>query len=275
MTAFSASDAALEGFQVLKRHWRVAVGWALFYVVASVAVVVGGAVVSVVLVGSGALSQSAMQAVLGPAVGLLVLVAVPLVLAGGVYRLLLAPDAPGFLHLRLGGDELRLLGVWVVLAVVIAAGGFAIAFLAGGLSAAAGRWVGWPAAFLAFVGVVLVVARLSLAQAHAVGQGRFDIVGAWRLGRGKSWALVGAGVIAFCLLMLIGVVTWIVLFVVGGVLSGFHDLDLSDAESLTAHPGRYLFEALAELLLTPVFIVLAHAPVAAAYRALRRDIPPL
>jgi len=216
-----------------------------------------------------------MQAVLGPAVGLLVLVAVPLVLAGGVYRLLLAPDAPGFLHLRLGGDELRLLGVWVVLAVVIAAGGFAIAFLAGGLSAAAGRWVGWPAAFLAFVGVVLVVARLSLAQAHAVGQGRFDIVGAWRLGRGKSWALVGAGVIAFCLLMLIGVVTWIVLFVVGGVLSGFHDLDLSDAESLTAHPGRYLFEALAELLLTPVFIVLAHAPVAAAYRALRRDIPPL
>jgi len=271
MTAFSASDAALEGFQVLKAHWRVAVGWALFYVVASVAVVVAGAVVSVVLVGSGALSQSAMQAVLGPAVGLLVLVGVPLVLAGGVYRLLLAPEAPGFLHLRLGADELRLLAVWAGLAVVIALGGFAVAFLAGGLSSAVSRWIGWPAAIAGAVALWLVTARLGLAQARVLAERRIDFIGAWRLGRGRSWALVGMGVISACLLGMIGVVTWIVLFVLGGALTGFHDLSLSDAESLTAHPGRYLFEAVAELLLTPVFIVLAHAPVAAAYRELSKD----
>jgi len=36
MTAFSASDAALEGFQVLRRHWRVVLGWCLFAVLAFV-----------------------------------------------------------------------------------------------------------------------------------------------------------------------------------------------------------------------------------------------
>jgi hypothetical protein len=271
MTAFSASDAALEGFQVLKRHWRVAVGWALFYVVAAVAVVVGGAILSVVLVATGALSESAMQTALGPLVGLLILVAVPLVLAGGVYRLLLRPEAPGFLHLRIGADELRLLAVWAVLGLVIAAGGFATAFVAGGLSAAVSRWVGWPAGFAAALGVWLVVARLSLAQADTLAARSVDFVRAWRLGRGRSWALVGMGLLNACLLVLIGVVAWIALFVLGGAITGFQDLDLSDTDSLTAHPGRFLFEALAELLLTPVFVVIFHAPVAAAYKALAAE----
>ena len=268
MTAFSASDAALEGFQVLKRHWRVAVGWALFYVVAAVAVGVGGAILSVVLVATGALSESAMQMALGPLVGLLILVAVPLVLAGGVYRLLLRPEAPGFLHLRVGPDELRLLAVWAVLGLVIAAGGFATAFVAGGVSLAASRWAGVPAGIACGLALWLLVARLGLAQADALARQRIDFVGAWRLGRGKSWALVGMGLITACLLGMIGVVTWVVLFALGGALTGFQDLGLTDAESFTAHPGRFLFEALAELLLTPLFLVLAHAPVAAAYKAL-------
>ena len=34
---FSASDAALEGFQVLHRHWRVVVGWAGFNLLALLA----------------------------------------------------------------------------------------------------------------------------------------------------------------------------------------------------------------------------------------------
>jgi len=268
MTTFSASDAALEGFQVLKRHWRVAVGWAVFYVVAAVAVAVASAIVGAVLVGTGAASQEAVQAALGPIVGLLWLVATPLMLAAGVYRLMLAPDAPGFLHLRTGPDELRLLAVWAVLAVVIGVGGFATAFVAGGLSSAASRWVGWPAGIACALALWLVAGRLCLAQADVMAQRRIDFVRAWRLGRGKSWALVGMGLITACLLGMIGVVTWVALFFVGGALTGFGDLGLSDADSLTAHPGRYLFEALAELLLTPVFIILAHAPVAAAYRAL-------
>jgi hypothetical protein len=271
MTAFSASDAALEGFQVLMRHWRVAVGWALFYVVAAVAVVVGGAILSVVLVATGALSQAGMQVVLGPLVGFLVLVVVPLVLAGGVYRLLLRPEEPAFLHLRIGPDEARLLAVAIVLALVVGLGGFVVAFLAGGVSTATSGWIGWPAAAACLLGLCLVMARLSLASAEAVAEHRIDFARVWRLGRGKSWALVGTAVITLCLVGMIGVVTWVALFVVGGLLTGFGDLGLSDAEGLAAHPGRFLFEGLAELLLTPVFIVLLNAPVAAAYKALSAE----
>ena len=40
MSAFSASDAALEGFQMLRTHWRVVVGWAVFNLLALVAMIV-------------------------------------------------------------------------------------------------------------------------------------------------------------------------------------------------------------------------------------------
>ena len=40
MTDFSASDAALEGFQVLRKDWRVVVGWCLFSVIAFVGLLI-------------------------------------------------------------------------------------------------------------------------------------------------------------------------------------------------------------------------------------------
>ena len=36
MSGFSASDAALEGFQVLRKQWRIVLGWCLFSVLAFV-----------------------------------------------------------------------------------------------------------------------------------------------------------------------------------------------------------------------------------------------
>src|SRR4051794_1525815 len=40
MNSFSASDAALEGFQVIRTHWRVALGWCLFSIVGFVGLVI-------------------------------------------------------------------------------------------------------------------------------------------------------------------------------------------------------------------------------------------
>jgi hypothetical protein len=268
MPAFSASDAALEGFQVLARHWRVALGWALFYVVAAVAVVVGAAVIGVVVVELGAVRTATLQALMGPFVGLVMLLGVPLMLAAGVYRLLLRPEEPGFLHLRLGAAELRLLAVWGLLGAAIAVAGFAAAFALGVASSVASAWVAFPLALIAILAVWLLVARLSLLQATSFAEGRIRLSVAWRLTRGRTWALFGMSLISACLLGMIGVATWVVLFLVGGAISGFQDFGLSDTESLAAHPGRFVFEGVAELVLTPVFIVIAHAPVAAAYRAL-------
>ena len=40
MSSFSASDAALEGFQVIRTQWRVALGWCLFSIVGFVGLVI-------------------------------------------------------------------------------------------------------------------------------------------------------------------------------------------------------------------------------------------
>ena len=57
MAAFSPSDAALEGFQVLRRHWRVVVGWAAFNLIGPV----GGAKVLDLFAGSGAMGMEALS----------------------------------------------------------------------------------------------------------------------------------------------------------------------------------------------------------------------
>ncbi|MBS0331437.1 MAG: hypothetical protein JSS35_01595, partial [Proteobacteria bacterium] len=40
MSGFSASDAALEGFQVIRTRWRLVVGWCLFSVLSFVALLI-------------------------------------------------------------------------------------------------------------------------------------------------------------------------------------------------------------------------------------------
>jgi hypothetical protein len=273
MTTFSASDTALEGFQVLRRHWRVAAGWALFYLVSAVAAVMASAVIGVILVLTGAARQEALQAIVGPLLAILVLWAAPLILVCGVYRLLLRPEAPGFLHLRVGSDELRMLAVWLVLGVAIGLGGYLIAAVLGALSGVASLWVRIPLGVAGGVVLALAVVRLGLAQAVAFADRRLDFGHALRLGRGRSWALFGTSVIVASLIGVVFVATWVGLFLLGGALTGFSDLSLSDAESLETHPGRYLLQFAAELVLTPVFLVLAHAPVAAAYKALSAAEP--
>ena len=100
-------------------------------------------------------------------------------------------------------------------------------------------------------------------------EGGVPMLAAWRMSRGQSWRLIGMAVLVACLLAVIGIAIWVALFVVGGLLTGFTDFDLSGTESLAAHPGRYLFQIIAELVLAPVFLIIAQAPFVAVYRALK------
>jgi hypothetical protein len=267
---FSISDAALEGFQDVAKHWRVIAGWALFNLVA----LVGGCILLVILligivpfVSSQAVAQNA-----GAVLGLLVFglggLMVQVVTITGLYRLLLRPGEHGFLFLRLGRDELRVLGAmlltFVAVAPLVILGGLllaALARLSGGLSMVAAPFV-----VVAFYAVYL---RLKLAAPLAFAEGRIDLIEAWRRTRGQTWRLLGMGVLLLCLLGMIATVIWIAVFVVGGLLTGFQDLGLSDAETVLEHPGRFLFQLAAEMLLTPIFLVISQAPWAAVYRALK------
>lgn len=267
---FSISDAALEGFQDVAKHWRVIAGWALFNLVA----LVGGCILLVVLLIGVVpfVSSQAAAANAGAVLSLLVFglggVMVQVVTITGLYRLLLRPADHGFLFLRLGRDELRVLGAMVLTALAVAPlvilGGLLLAGLArisNGLSLAAA-----PLLVIAFYAVYL---RLKLAAPLAFAEGRINLLEAWRRTRGQTWRLLGMGVLLLCLLGMIAIVIWVAVFVLGGLLTGFQDLGLTDAETVVEHPGRFLFQLAAEMLLTPIFLVMSQGPWAAVYRALR------
>src|SRR5437764_10480774 len=100
MDRFSPSDAAVEGFQVLHRHWRVVVGWAGFQIVAIVALCVLMFILLFAVVPFADSRDSAGN--FGGVIGAVLLgfggLGIELIILCGLFRLLLRPDEPGFLH---------------------------------------------------------------------------------------------------------------------------------------------------------------------------------
>ena len=278
MGAFSASDAALEGFQVLGRHWRVVLGWCLFFVLAFVSLVVAATVGTFAITlasGSQAQAQS-LSAGLGSLLVVLGSLAVDAALVTALYRLMLQPGAsPQFFYLRFSRAEARLLGLW--LSVLAGTGmlfvlGYVVLSQLGRASGAAAAW-GAPVFALAVVWLLL---RLSLAGPANFATGRFGLADSWRLTRGRFWPIAGAATIMLCLLAMIGVLVWLATFVVEAAIGGFHSfapVSLSDPQALAERPGAYVFGMVAELVLGPVYWVIASAPFASIYRTLTAAEP--
>lgn len=270
--AFSPSDAAVEGFRAVGRHWRLVVGWALFNVVAFVALCVVLVVLLFAVVPFAGSRQAAGSwgAEAGAAVLGLGVLFVQLMIACGYYRLKLRPTDPGFLHLRIGADEVRVLGASLLVVIAIVPP----ALVAGGFVIMAGRVSPWAAAIVAAAGALavwLLLLRLELTPVIAFAERRISLAESWRRTRGQSWRLLGMALLLVCLIVLLAVVLWLLAFVVTGLATGFGDLGLSESETLSAHPARYVLQVGIEFLLVPVWIVIAQAPWVAVYKALTRD----
>jgi len=273
MSGFSASDAALEGFQVIRARWRVVAGWCLFSVLGFVALLIL-AFLAIAAATLGAATQ-AQAGRIGGLVGGVILgaggMAVQWLVLVALYRLELRPEArPGLYYLRISRDEARLFGLWISLLVILVglmtAGYLLLRWLDRISGLAAGLGV---LAYLAFV--VWLALRSSLAGPANFATGRFGLADSWRLTRGRAWALFGMVVLAVCLLLLIAVALFILTALVQAAIGGFHSLapvSLSDSEAFAARPGAYLFALLAELLIAPIYLVIGQAPFVAAYRAL-------
>ncbi|MDB5476061.1 MAG: hypothetical protein JWP49_1572 [Phenylobacterium sp.] len=272
MTGFSPSDAAMAGFRVIGERWRVVVGWSLFNVVALVAMVVLTVIVAFGVAAASSGGAVALSGELGGLVALLGAALTEAVLAAGLFRLMLRPDQPGFLHLRLGADELRILAVWGVMLAGV--------FLLIGVSAvvvAAGRKLGplgGVAAWLAVAaGGLWLALRLSLATVTTFAERRITLSASWRLTRGHVWSLLGMAVLSACIVALLAFLFTLALLAVLSLTVGFGSVidAFNDPEALKSHPGVYLVELAAELALTPVAAVLLLAPWVAAYEALRGE----
>ncbi len=272
MNVFSPSDAALEGVQVLRRHWRVAVGWGVFNLVALVAVIVVTVVVGVGIdLAAAGDGTSSAAAAIGAVAGGLATGLLETMLIVGLYRLMLRPEAPGFLHLRLGRDEGRLFVI--VLIMVCALVVFAIPAVALGMALHSVMGGGPVIVGLSCLGIGGWLAlRFGLTAPMSFAEGRIDFMGSWRLTRGHGAALFGMWFLNFVLVMIAWLTLWLVLFVLSGLLTGFHGFWSEEGgEALQSHPGRYLLEAIVPIICMPAFIVLSQAPWIAAYRDLLGD----
>ena len=264
MTPFSASDAALEGFNLIRRRWRVVLGWAGFNLLALVMLVVLTVVLSLA---AGAASGGASRpvAMVAGLVAGLGSVAVEAIIATAVFRVELRPEQPAFLHLRLGRDELRLVAIWLITLT----GGWVVWWLvtlAGRAVHVGGPW----SRLLALVLAVYFGLRFLLTAPISFVERRIDFPRSWRLTRGRVGALLGMTALNFCLIGILVVLVFLVQALIATGSAGLEGLAslVGGADALKRHPGLYVMAFAVEVVLTPVLWVLGMAPLAAAYRAL-------
>jgi hypothetical protein len=266
MTDFSASDAALEGFHLIRRRWRVVLGWAGFTLLALIMLVVLSAVLSVVAAAVGGGGDPQRNPTLGLA-GVIVLACflfTQAIIGAGVFRLEMRPEEPAFLHLRLGGDELRLVLVWLITIT----GGWVLGWastLVGHALGAGGAWLELLAAGLA----IYFGLRFALAAPISFAERRIDFPRSWRLTRGHLLGLAGMSALSLCLIGLVMLTVFVALALAALGFGGFAGLAgiFGGREALESHPGIFILAFFIEIVLTPVLWTLGMAPVAAAYRA--------
>lgn len=278
MAGFSPSDAALEGFRLTREHPGVVLAWSAVYF--------GG----ILLIGL------TMMALLGPQfIGLaqkgqllngdpsvigdilaqswpafvLVLAMTALlmsILAAGVMRLVLRPTEPGFAHLRIGRDELRLTAanllcillyaVSAIVGVVVMAGaaqsGTVGAVIAGAVALMFAAWIG---------------VRLSLLLPTVFVTGRISLSLAWQKTHGHFWSLLGMivmAVIFYVMLYILFSIASIALVEISGGQAAMQDItQLTALTAITA-----VVTLVMQFLLQVLQIVMIYAPFAVAYRDL-------
>jgi hypothetical protein len=135
------------------------------------------------------------------------------VLMTAALRAVLRPGEQGFAYLQLGMDELRMIGL-TLLIVVVAYIGFLLVFVVGAI-VVAGAWAAGGAATavpLAFIlllallgGVIWLEVRLSLAFPLTLLRGRIIIGESWRLTRGRFWTLFAGYLVVFLIILAIAI----------------------------------------------------------------------
>jgi hypothetical protein len=286
MSEFSPSDAALEGFRLVRERPGTILAWGGLYFVGIVGIgafmlaAIGKDFVEYVQRGgmeSGdvealvAMLQHAWPAFLAI---LLLVIFLGSIINAGVYRLVLRPDEPGFVHLRIGADELRLTLVNVLLFSLGMVFLFLLAMVAAVLTAGQGALSAVIALLVAAV-MVWIGVRLLLATPMTFGERRVIVRESWRLTQGRFWSLFGMTLLAVTFYLMV----WLLFSIISAAfiaLAGGPEAVANPAELRGFAIVAFLVTMLIQLLLPVLQIIMIYAPLAMAYRQLRHadEAPP-
>ncbi|WGM31599.1 hypothetical protein [Brevundimonas sp. NIBR11] len=289
---FSATEAAFEGFRVVRRHPLAVLFWGLAYALMYGVVfgLFGGPLTSMMAAMIANMTEGASSATeieqLGESSAGIIWLLAPLLLVLGsvtsaaVARAVLRPSESAFGYLRLGGDELRVLAVSVVLFIVTLGASMLLFGLTGVLVELA-KAVNAGVAILvlilfgcASVGALLwLTVRLSLAVPITVAEQRIAPFASFALTKGQTPSLLGMAILAGVMSMLVSLLVSVVALPATIAIGG--------ESGLMAYAGRSTLEILQQA--APVVIVwvlvnalqgalqlaVLYAPFSAAYRDLK------
>ena len=297
--AFSASDAAFEGFRLVRRKPVALIAWALLYAVLSLASVFAMSNAIGLMVEWGeraealesaeptqaevmAVFQGFGEVMLSLAWLLPVSLIVGAMLMAAVARAVLNPRAGGFGYLRLGMDEVRVFVVSLVLCILLFCGWLAVGLLVGVLAGIAGAtgasWMWLVVVLGGLAGVAAIVwlaVRLSLAVPITVAENRFAIFDSFALTRGRFWPLLGMAVIAFVMVLVISLLAMVVTLPLN-LMTGLESWSFGSnadpevmAAALDVTNPWVIVNALVEAVVYALTVGVMYAPFAAAYRDIK------
>lgn len=291
--SFKPTDAAFEGFRIVRRKPTVLVGWSLFCIVMTGAMsllmidsLVALATAAEGLEGGGEPTMEQLAQV-GRLYLNMIGWAAPLGLVFGavlntaIARAVLKPQASAFAYMRLGMDELRVAAASLVVGLVTAFVGVVVLGAAGALatfavsadqSALAGL-----AILVGLAGAALLLwmaARFSLVVPVTLAERRVAPFESWTLTRGRTLPIIGmaiiAGAMAVVVSMLGGMVAMPLTLATGAglqSLAGFEDAAIQDVLRAAAVPLTVWL--IVNSILTAMQTAILYAPFSAAYRDIK------
>jgi len=288
--SFSATEAAFEGFRIVRRKPVVVLFWSAVYLAVFAATTFLGAS-SIARIMAMAEAMESSQSVgdmeqLGLAINGFMIWVAPLfllsgaVLSAAVARSVLRPEQSAWGYLRLGKDELRILAVSVAMGLilgVLGGAGFTAVSLLFVAGASSGQAILFLVALLVALGVIAGLiwlgVRLSLAVPMTLDRGRITLFDSFKATKGRFWPMLGMTLIVAIMTLVVsflgGIVAMPVTLITGG-LERLATLDgASYAETIaTAWPALTAWSVI-NAILSALQLAVLYAPFSAVWRDVR------
>ncbi|MEI9927579.1 MAG: hypothetical protein WDN44_07570 [Sphingomonas sp.] len=190
------------------------------------------------------------------------------VLVCAAFRAVLRPEEGGPGSLRIGSDEVRMAGLFILLFALGIVAAVILMLLLMLATAAAGLIGGTAGAVLAFLigvatfcGIIFVWVRLSLAPAVTFANRRISLDAAWALTAGRFWTLLGAYILIFLITIVLGAI----------LVAPFMSFAVADMIEAMRHPeSAKAFQAamLERQLATPTTNIVLMTVLSAIFQAI-------